>query len=331
MDPSNIVLEFTGGDQGTLASRWLFSEQVDEPLEVEKYADASQPGSGTTYTLVGDHQGSIIQIVNTATGSRVAQYSYGAYGARSFDAADLVQPYGYTGREYDAESGLYHLRWRAYDPATGTFMQLDPLGFGGGQENLYAYVDNNPFNATDPMGLSAYFDYKATIDGRKQMLGHATRNVSSGMFSAVANMVRAMDQDWNKYAGSPKSAGSLGPRKGGGCHGNSGHNEGGQHIYVIYHRSTGQTAKVGIGKRKDLILDGALSKRAMRQIGKMGGPTKFGHVVLMTIPSGFMSRGQALIMEKMMVTMLDGLGMEVDDRIHKSPVADPKFCPFRKG
>jgi len=80
--------------------------------------------------------------------------------------------------------------------------------------------------------------------------------------------------------------------------------------------------------RRDLILDGAVSKRAMRQIATMGGPTKFGHVVLIKTPGGLMSRAQALIMEKMMVTMLANIGMQVNPGVHTLPrEGGPDWCP----
>ena len=40
-----------------------------------------------------------------------------------------------------------------YDPETGTFISEDPIGFGGGDANLYRYVGNNPVNYSDPYGL----------------------------------------------------------------------------------------------------------------------------------------------------------------------------------
>ncbi|MBI4640627.1 MAG: RHS repeat-associated core domain-containing protein [Candidatus Tectomicrobia bacterium] len=50
-------------------------------------------------------------------------------------------PYTYTSREYDAESGLYYYRARYYDPRSGRFLSEDPLRFLGGDLNLYAYVN----------------------------------------------------------------------------------------------------------------------------------------------------------------------------------------------
>jgi RHS repeat-associated protein len=84
----------------------------------------------------------------------VAQrYEYDAYGniVAMLDPG-FVQPYAFTGREWDPETGLYYYRARYYDPKIGRFMSEDPIRFLGGV-NFYAYVENNPINRTDPFGL----------------------------------------------------------------------------------------------------------------------------------------------------------------------------------
>jgi len=48
---------------------------------------------------------------------------------------------------------LYYMRARYYDPVIGRFISEDPIGFEGGDVNLYAYVGNNPMNFVDPEGL----------------------------------------------------------------------------------------------------------------------------------------------------------------------------------
>lgn len=58
-----------------------------------------------------------------------------------------------TGREWDKETGLYYYRARYYDPMEGRFISKDPIGFRGGDANLYGYVRNNPTNLTDPSGM----------------------------------------------------------------------------------------------------------------------------------------------------------------------------------
>jgi RHS repeat-associated protein len=57
----------------------------------------------------------------------------------------------YAGEYQDAESNLYYLRARYYDPATQQFLTVDPLV--GWTEQAYAYVGGSPTNATDPRGL----------------------------------------------------------------------------------------------------------------------------------------------------------------------------------
>ena len=47
---------------------------------------------------------------------------------------------------------MYYARARYYDPRLGRFLSTDPLGQGQGL-NVYAYVDNDPLNNVDPIGL----------------------------------------------------------------------------------------------------------------------------------------------------------------------------------
>ncbi|MGH7343381.1 MAG: RHS repeat-associated core domain-containing protein, partial [Candidatus Rokuibacteriota bacterium] len=60
----------------------------------------------------------------------------------------------FTGRESEGLGGLHYYRARYYHPGFHRFISEDPIGFQGGDANLYAYVGNAPTNATDPKGLS---------------------------------------------------------------------------------------------------------------------------------------------------------------------------------
>jgi RHS repeat-associated protein len=57
----------------------------------------------------------------------------------------------YTGRENDG-TGLHYYRARYYHPRLQRFISEDPIGFGGGEWNLYVYVGNNPIRFNDPAG-----------------------------------------------------------------------------------------------------------------------------------------------------------------------------------
>jgi uncharacterized protein RhaS with RHS repeats len=43
-----------------------------------------------------------------------------------------------------------------YDPSTGRWLSVDPIGFEAGDANLYRYVRNEPLLQTDPTGLFEY-------------------------------------------------------------------------------------------------------------------------------------------------------------------------------
>jgi RHS repeat-associated protein len=57
--------------------------------------------------------------------------------------------------EHDASTGLYRTPARYYNPGLGRFLSEDPIGFAGGDTNLFAYAGNDPLNSTDPSGLQA--------------------------------------------------------------------------------------------------------------------------------------------------------------------------------
>ena len=75
--------------------------------------------NNTTYALHADRQGSVIAVTDQATGTLAARYKYDAFGAQEQTVSLITQPYGFTGREFDPESGLYYYRARTYDPTVG--------------------------------------------------------------------------------------------------------------------------------------------------------------------------------------------------------------------
>jgi RHS repeat-associated protein len=108
--------------------------------------------NGSRYTYHHDGIGSIIALVDD-TQTVVQTYRYDAYGNVLTELNQgFENPYAFTGRVWEKDNGLYYYRTRFYDPKTGRFLSRDPLGFLTGTY-LYGYVNNNPVNAIDPLGL----------------------------------------------------------------------------------------------------------------------------------------------------------------------------------
>jgi RHS repeat-associated protein len=122
-----------------------------------------------------DGLGSIVGVTDQ-NGATVGTNQFDAWGNR-IAASGTVPLYGYTGREPDA-TGLIYYRARYYDPTIGRFIQRDPIGFAGGDLNLYVYVGNNPVNAVDPEGLTGWFG--AGVGALSGGLGGYYSGVQSG-------------------------------------------------------------------------------------------------------------------------------------------------------
>ncbi len=70
--------------------------------------------------------------------------------------AEIPPGAGFTGKELDAETGLYHLGARSYDPWSGRFLETDPLGDLSFGESPYSYSHDNPVEFSDPSGEYSY-------------------------------------------------------------------------------------------------------------------------------------------------------------------------------
>lgn len=110
--------------------------------------------SNESYHYHYDGIGSTIAISDSG-GNIVNKYAYDAFGKVLDQVEAISNPFKYVGQfgVMDEGNGLFYMRARYYDPEAGRFISKDPIGFAGGDLNLYAYVQNNPINYIDPLGL----------------------------------------------------------------------------------------------------------------------------------------------------------------------------------
>jgi RHS repeat-associated protein len=100
-----------------------------------------------------DQVGSPRAVVDTSTGAVAQEIDYDEFGRVTRDTSAGFQPFGFAGGLYDQDTQLVRFGKRDYDPETGRFTAKDPLGFDGGDSNLYAYAMADPVNLADPTGL----------------------------------------------------------------------------------------------------------------------------------------------------------------------------------
>ena len=130
-DGQNVVLDYLDPDGPgpapfALKTRYLHGPAVDQVLAVE---DVTAPVGDAARVLwyLTDQQGTTRDLVNHA-GVAVAHYNYDAFGNVLAGDTSLTR-YLYTGREFDAATGLQYNRNRWYDAATGRWLSQDPIGF----------------------------------------------------------------------------------------------------------------------------------------------------------------------------------------------------------
>jgi RHS repeat-associated protein len=254
----NAALTFRAG---ALIKRWLFGPQVDEPLAFEAHAGTTAPGSGAVTALFANRLGSIVTAVALSTGTVSAAYDYDAFGARS-QTGTLEQPYGFTGREHDAESGLIHFRARAYDPVAGRFLQEDPVGFLGGDLNLYAYVRNQPETFTDPSGLTGV-EIRRLIRAN-EVIGHtAVGRHAPALLNAAGSIARALQASGNYMSGSVRTTRlvSRPNRPNQATNRNNTRNEASQEIYYLVSTVDFSIQKIGLRAQGQTRYSNACLKR----------------------------------------------------------------------
>jgi RHS repeat-associated protein len=135
---------------GNLVSQFAYGTHPNVP-------DLVMQG-GKTYRLVSDYLGSVRLVVDSGTSDVAQQIDYDVWGNVASDSNPGFQPFAFAGGLYDTDTKLVRFGARDYDPTVGRWTSKDPILFGGGQANIYVYVNNEPVNSLDPGGLDVWIE-----------------------------------------------------------------------------------------------------------------------------------------------------------------------------
>lgn len=159
--------------------------------------------AGKVYAPIHDLFGNIAVLISLDTRQIAEAYQYSAFGEimiydhnHKVQLASLIDnPWRFSSKRSDDETGLVFFGGRYYEPTTGRWISPDPLNFLDGP-NLYAFVHNNPLTQLDPTGFSALgFDFRFELQGPQgsrifscplsmvttQPLGYISRTVGSAL------------------------------------------------------------------------------------------------------------------------------------------------------
>lgn len=153
----NLIAEYTVSSSSTLILDRSFTWGID--------LSGSGSGAGGVGGLLlmqdssgqfeygYDGNGNVSCVVNRATGATVAEYEYSPFGEplRATGVYAQLNPFRFSTKYVDDETGLLYYGYRYYDPHNGRFLGRDSKGEDGGL-NLYGFCLNNAINAWDMLG-----------------------------------------------------------------------------------------------------------------------------------------------------------------------------------
>jgi RHS repeat-associated protein len=170
LDGQQIVEELDSA-AGSPVLQYVWGQYIDELVQLKALTTIGpQSLAAGSYYLLSDllYRGAALTKTTGGVGI-VEAYDTDAYGNTLLFSGpgtdglwftdDDVQAdysacrYVFTGREYDAETGVYSYRRRYYESGRGGFLSRDPIAYHGNVNNLYQYVRSLPATLTDPLGL----------------------------------------------------------------------------------------------------------------------------------------------------------------------------------
>jgi len=214
-DGNQIVLQFDKAGTGTvtgadLSHRYLWQPNAVDQIMADEQLSPLPPGEGqgegsAGYDLsapgnviwpLADQLGTVrdLAVFDAQTGiTSIANHrvydSFGSLKSQTNAAVDCL--FGFTGRAFDASTGLQDNWHRKYDPSTRNWLSKDMIGVTAGDVNARRYAGNSPTNATDPTGTATLQEIKSQVETFLNYLVKVTTDITGGTLQTVVNSIIA--------------------------------------------------------------------------------------------------------------------------------------------
>ena len=149
-----------------------------------------------------------VRALTNETGTVTDTLVFDSFGNETTKTGSSDNPYGFQGEEQD-ETGLYYLRARYMDPATGTFTTMDTYG-GSLSDPMslhkYLFANSNPVMYSDPSGhytlsqqettiamvltLAVAVSYMYTIAAK--LIASNTSSIHTNKFGTIAGLLNVL-------------------------------------------------------------------------------------------------------------------------------------------
>ncbi len=177
----------------SMTKQYVYGVYIDEPLTMDK--DNNGDGNIDETFFYHCDAKTYVTAMTDASGNLLEQYTFDAYGKPSiFDTSgslitisQISNPYLFTARRIDLETGIYYYRARYFDPERGRFNHRDGIGYVDSM-NLYEYVSSNPINKIDPTGKLTWKQAASNIGKRTIKYTMIWENCKEGGDVFVRNM-----------------------------------------------------------------------------------------------------------------------------------------------
>ncbi|OEU69571.1 MAG: hypothetical protein BA863_13520 [Desulfovibrio sp. S3730MH75] len=201
-----------------LTTLLVVADEKGNNAKIFRYDEEGDPVGMTyqdkEYHFATDQVGTIFMVADDQ-GRELKRVIYDSFGNLLVDTNKKLDTcVGFAAGLTDKDTDLVHFGYREYDPRIGRFITPDPIGYAGGDVDVYGYCLDDPINFIDRTGLNPLVRIAPYIPAlgkvAKDILDPRIPTVKGTIFEKVSDFIANQDLDENIKV---IQEGRFGPKK----------------------------------------------------------------------------------------------------------------------